>query len=55
MPDDLFTSVQNGGYETDEAIKADMFDWVEQVWQQKDQLITKMLAEFESKPPALDA
>ncbi len=55
MPDDLFASVQNGGYETDEAIKAEMFDWVEQVWQQKDQLITKMLAEFESKPPALDA
>ena len=55
MPDDLFASVQNGGYETDEAIKAEMFDWVEQVWQQKDQLITKMLAEFESKPPALYA
>ena len=55
MPDDLFASVQNGGYETDEAIKAEMFDWVEQVWQQKDQLITKMLAEFESKSPARDA
>ncbi|AAZ18956.1 probable acyltransferase [Psychrobacter arcticus 273-4] len=55
MPDDLFASIQNGRYETDEAIKAQMFDWVEQVWQQKDQLITKMLAEFEGKPPAPDA
>ena len=25
-----------------------MFEWVEQIWQQKDQLITDMLADFES-------
>jgi 1-acyl-sn-glycerol-3-phosphate acyltransferase len=48
MPDALFTAIQNGGYESDEAIKAQMFDWVEQVWQQKDQLITEMLAEFDT-------
>ena len=55
MPDDLFAAVQNGGYETDEAIKAEMFDWVEQVWQQKDKLISDMLADFENEYPALDA
>ena len=55
MPDDLFVAVQNGGYENDEVIKAQVFDWVEQIWQQKDQLITKMLAEFENERPALDA
>ncbi len=55
MPDELFAAVQNGGYENDEAIKAEMFDWVEQVWQQKDKLISDMLADFENEYPALDA
>ena len=55
MPDDLFAAVQNGGYETNEAIKAEMFDWVEQIWQQKDKLISDMLTDFENERPALDA
>ena len=46
MPDALFTAIQNGGYENDETVKAQMFDWVEAIWQQKDQRITDMLAEF---------
>lgn len=50
IPDDLFTGIQNGGYENDEAIKAQMFEWVEQIWREKDQLITDMLAEFEADP-----
>lgn len=49
MPDALFASIQNGGYENDEATKAQMFDWVEQIWRQKDQRIANMLAEFEIK------
>lgn len=49
MPDDLFTAIQNGGYENDEAIKAQMFEWVELIWRQKDQLIADMLAEFDIK------
>jgi 1-acyl-sn-glycerol-3-phosphate acyltransferase len=50
MPEGLFTAIQNGGYENDEAIKAQMFDWLDETWQQKDQLITQMLAEFETNP-----
>ncbi|MDE0844807.1 MAG: acyltransferase, partial [Psychrobacter pacificensis] len=49
IPEDLFTAIKNGGYETNDAVKAQMFDWVEQVWHKKDQLITEMLAEFETK------
>ena len=48
IPDDLFSGIKEGGYENDEDIKAQMFDWVEHVWQQKDQRITTMLAEFET-------
>lgn len=50
IPDDLFAGIQNGGYENDETVKAQMFAWVEQVWREKDQLITDMLAEFETSP-----
>ena len=48
IPDDLFIGIKNGGYENDEAIKSQMFDWVEKIWQQKDQRISTMLADFES-------
>ena len=54
IPDDLFTGIKNGGYENDEAIKSQMFDWVEKIWQQKDQLISTMLADFESNPKTND-
>ena len=47
IPDELFAGIQNGGYENDDAVKAQMFDWVEQIWRQKDQRITEMLAEFD--------
>jgi len=52
IPDALFAGIQDGGYENDETVKAQMFEWVEQIWRQKDQRITKMLAEFESHPQA---
>ena len=50
IPDDLFIGIKNGGYENDEAIKSQMFDWVEKIWQQKDQRISAMLTDFESNP-----
>lgn len=52
IPDSLFAGIQNGGYENDESIKTQMFDWVEQIWYNKDQLITEMLADFETNPQA---
>ena len=50
IPDDLFSGIKEAGYENDKAIKAQMFYWVAHIWQQKDQLITTMLAEFETNP-----
>ena len=50
IPDALFAGIQNGGYENDETVKAQMFAWVEQIWREKDQRITAMLAEFETNP-----
>ena len=49
MPTELFSAIQNGRYENDDAIKVQMFDWLEEVWQQKDVLIETMLAEFETE------
>lgn len=50
IPDALFEGIKQGGYENDEEIKAQMFDWVEHIWRQKDQRITDMLADFETSP-----
>ncbi|MGP9544325.1 acyltransferase [Psychrobacter sp. AOP7-B1-25] len=50
MPDALFESIKQGGYENDEDTKAQMFDWVEQVWRQKDERISTMLADFGTDP-----
>ena len=55
IPDTLFESIKQGGYENDEDTKAQMFDWVEQVWRQKDERISTMLADFETNPKAQDA
>lgn len=46
IPDGLSSAVQNGGYENDEAVKTQMFDWVAQLWQDKDARIDEMLAGF---------
>ncbi len=50
MPKDLFAGLQDGGYEKDESIKTQMFDWIDEVWQQKDTLIEEMLIDFETNP-----
>ncbi|WP_114701579.1 acyltransferase [Psychrobacter proteolyticus] len=55
IPNTLFESIKQGGYENDEDTKAQMFDWVEQVWRQKDERISTMLADFETNPKTQDA
>ena len=47
IPDELFAAIMDGGYDRDEATKKMMFDWLEDIWQQKDARMTKMLSEFE--------
>lgn len=47
MPEQLFSDIKQGGYQTDEKIKAQMFDWLDNVWQQKDARIDEMLATFD--------
>ncbi len=46
MPEQLFNDIKQGGYQTDETIKAQMFDWLDTVWQKKDARIDDMLATF---------
>ncbi|MDO5770200.1 MAG: acyltransferase [Psychrobacter sp.] len=48
MPDDLFNGIIEGGYQKDAATKAQMFAWLDEIWQQKDALIETMLADFEN-------
>ncbi|WLP93572.1 acyltransferase [Psychrobacter sp. M13] len=46
-PDGLSSAIQSGGYENDDSVKAEMFDWVAQLWQDKDIRIDEMMAGFE--------
>ncbi|MGP5229321.1 acyltransferase [Psychrobacter celer] len=52
IPAELFAGIKRGGYENDEQVKAQMFEWIEQVWRDKDQRISAMLADFEHNPAA---
>ncbi|HCH26652.1 MULTISPECIES: acyltransferase [Psychrobacter] len=52
IPAELFAGIKRGGYENDEQVKAQMFAWIEQVWRDKDQRISDMLADFEHNPAA---
>lgn len=52
IPAELFAGIKRGGYENDEQVKAQMFAWIEQVWRDKDQRISAMLADFEHSPAA---
>lgn len=46
IPDELLAAIMDGGYDRDDASKKMMFEWLEDIWQQKDARITKMLSEF---------
>ena len=46
-PDGLSSAIQSGGYENEDSVKAEMFDWVAQLWQDKDIRIDEMMAGFE--------
>ena len=50
MSDTLFDAVKNGGYETDEDTKSQLFDWIDAAWQHKDKRITALLAQFDTQP-----
>lgn len=50
IPQPLFDSILDGGYQNDPETKAEMFAWVEEVWRDKDALIERMLADFDDNP-----
>ncbi len=49
IPDGLSSAIQSGGYENEDSVKVEMFDWVAQLWQDKDNRIDEMLAGFEDE------
>ena len=50
IPKRLLASMQNGDYQKDETVKEAFFDWIANAWEQKDQRIADMLADFENNP-----
>ena len=50
MSEQLLLSMRNGDYEKEDAVKEEFFAWIDNAWQQKDQRIANMLADFENNP-----
>ncbi|MDO5652393.1 MAG: acetyltransferase [Moraxella sp.] len=46
MNDELFTALQQGEYDTNADVKAQLFGFLDDVWQQKDARIDEILAQF---------
>lgn len=46
MPTALFDAIKAGQYYSDDAIKAQFYDYLDGVWQNKDDKITRMMAQF---------
>lgn len=42
----LFTALKNGEYEHDNAVKNELFAWLDEIWQAKDERIQTMLDDF---------
>ena len=47
MPVELYSAIQQDGYQKDETTKRAMFVWLDKIWQEKDILIETMLKDFE--------
>ena len=50
LPDDLLQRLMDGKYQQDEQTKKDMYRWLNDLWQQKDQRIQAMLDDFTRHP-----
>lgn len=46
MPKPLFDAIKAGQYNSDDAIKAQLYEYLDAVWQRKDDKMTRMLAQF---------
>ncbi|OPH35342.1 acetyltransferase [Moraxella lacunata] len=47
MDERLFTDLKDGKYDSDEMVKAELFDFLDKVWTAKDERVGQMMSEFE--------
>ena len=50
LPADLQARLLAGRYQDDEQTREDMYDWLDKLWQQQQQIMAKMIADFENHP-----
>lgn len=50
LPADLQARLLAGRYQDDEQTREDMYDWLDKLWQQKQQIMANMMADFENHP-----
>lgn len=47
VPENLMQRLMAGKFQEDEQTKADMYEWLDKVWREKQQIMQQMLAEFD--------
>lgn len=47
VPENLMQRLMAGKFQEDEQTKADMYEWLDKVWREKQQIVQQMLAEFD--------
>lgn len=47
MDERLFTDLKDGKYDSDETVKAELFDFLDKMWTAKDERVGQMMSEFE--------
>ena len=53
IPQELFTAIEEGDYNNDEGMKQTMYAWLDEIWKNKDEQISRMKADFENSPKSL--
>lgn len=48
IPQELFDAIEEGDYNNDDAMKQTMYAWLDELWKEKDELITRMKADFDT-------
>jgi len=53
IPQALFTAIEEGDYNNDDAMKQTMYAWLDEIWRNKDEQISRMKADFKNSPKPL--
>ncbi|MUG32650.1 MULTISPECIES: acyltransferase [Psychrobacter] len=55
IPQALFTAIEEGDYNNDKAMRETMYTWLDEIWRNKDEQISRMKADFIDNPKSVES